>query len=81
MSEIKIDKGLKVTPPTNGNGGKPSRYPFRELSVGDSFFVNKTRNGGGSLVRYWNMNLAPKSFTLRTVTEKKVSGVRIWRVK
>jgi hypothetical protein len=79
ITEIKISKGIKLPPATQSNGAA-NRYPFKELNVGDSFFLNKSRNSGGSLVRYWNMSLAPKKFTLRTVTEKNVDGIRIWRI-
>jgi hypothetical protein len=81
VTDFHIDKRVKLPPATNFDASERIKYPFRGLQVGDSFFIpKKTREGGGSLVRYWNMNLSPKMFTLRTVTEKRIPGIRIWRI-
>lgn len=53
-------------------------YPFREMEIGDSFFVTATPvvNIHGCARRH-----RPKKFICRTVTENGVRGIRVWRVE
>lgn len=75
-SEFKIEKGIPITRPLNGPGSG-SKYPFKELEIGDSFLVpNKTTNAFAASVSYWGRRLKRK-FTSRA-TE---GGVRVWRIK
>lgn len=73
---ITIDKGLPV--PKRYKSGRPYMYPYEQMEIGDSFFVAKNRNGGGALVNHAK-KVTGHTFTLRTVTENGVKGVRIWR--
>lgn len=44
MSEqIKIDKNVKM-PPGHVRGGRPPKYPWRDMVVGDSFLVPESDN-------------------------------------
>lgn len=78
---FKIDKNVKMPP----KGQKPSKYPFQQMEVGDSFFVpnpkDKKRSPITSATHSANKKLAPKRFTSRTVTESGVMGMRIWRTQ
>lgn len=78
MSKIKIDKGVPIP---KAELGRNRKYPWDELQVGDSFFVpGKTRatfNGFASRFKKTH----GIHFTLRTVTENDIKGVRIWRIK
>lgn len=69
--EIKIDKNIPMPK-------LKIHYPFKELEIGDSFFVpgKKITDFGGSI-----NNAKPKKFTLKSVEEKGVKGIRIWRIK
>lgn len=75
---FKIEKGVSIPPVIrNGGGGAPSKYPFKEMAVGDSFSAplserrrviaaasaHKLRHGG--------------QFTARTLEDE----VRVWRIK
>lgn len=80
MRTIKIEKGIEI-PSRLRKSGKPSKYPFAQLEVGESFLVRTTskkskvnRQVGlcSSFRKY-----APKRFTSRTIAE----GVRIWRIE
>lgn len=62
---IKIDKNIPIPP----KRGRPKKYPFDEMEVGDSCLV-KTK---GVLSR----RIDGKRFTTRTVK----GGVRVWRVE
>ena len=69
---IKIDKGvpLPVTYTVN------LKYPWLEMEIGDSFFVNATQSRIGS--HAWQMgNRHNRKFTTRKVD----GGVRVWRVE
>lgn len=69
-----IEKGVPI-PPSSGGGRKP-KYPWREMKVGDSFFVEgepiKLRNSLYPLATRHNIKL-----TIRT----EGNGVRVWRVE
>jgi len=56
----------------------PSRsiYPFRDMEVGDSFFVKCHKNIYSTVTTH-NKRNAPKIFTAR----KEGSGFRVWRIK
>jgi len=67
----------------------PIKYPFKDMKVGDSFFLegNKADVVSGSIV-YWNKKLAPAKFVSRLFDEKGERfmkggkyGFRVFRVK
>lgn len=76
MSEIKIEKGVPIPAPSRRE--YVSKYPWRRLEVGDSFFA------ADKLISSMGIdNMRKKSgfnFTARTVTENGVKGVRVWRI-
>lgn len=76
---IKIDKGIPIPP---NPSGRPtgSKYPLRDMQVGDSFFVANTTSQRvcgtmGNLSKRVGIKVA-----IRKVTENGVAGVRVWRV-
>ena len=74
--EIKIDKNVELSPSMTGRS-KKSKYPFAELEIGDSFFVEgKTAGQFGG----WRNYHRPKKFSERTVIENGVKGLRVWRI-
>lgn len=72
--EVKVDKNIPITPNRGGRGG--TKYPFRKLEVGDSFFVPKKSGGMHKAAHSVGIKIAT-----RMVEEKGVRGVRIWRIK
>lgn len=68
--EIKIDKDIPI--PVGPMG---SKYPLGKLEVGDSFFIEGQKTLSGVFGQH-----KPKKFSVRTVTENGVKGVRVWRV-
>jgi hypothetical protein len=57
------------------------KHPWKEMEVGDSFFVaGTTVERLSSLAVRAGRRLAEK-FTCRTVKEQGVPGVRVWRVQ
>ncbi|MEY3082422.1 MAG: hypothetical protein RJA94_2407 [Pseudomonadota bacterium] len=71
MGVIEITKGLP-TP-----RGRKSKYPFREMEVGDSFF-----SPGSSVIGIHGCarRHRPMKFTCRSVVENGVAGIRVWRI-
>ena len=69
MTEIKIDDNVPM--PT-----RPKKHPLGQLEIGQSYFVAgmPSNNVTGNFVYH-----RPKKFTVRTVTENGVNGVRVWR--
>lgn len=72
----KIEKGVPL--PTRSTRRK---YPFRELGVGDSFFVPekdpKARRAVAQSIRTSFHRHKPKVFT----AHETPNGVRVWRIK
>ncbi|MFO1130747.1 MAG: hypothetical protein U1E16_01835 [Hyphomicrobiales bacterium] len=70
--EIEITKGL----PTPQRGR--SKYPFRDMELGDSFFAP-----GASVIGLHGCarRHRPMRFTCRTLVENGVAGVRVWRIR
>ena len=52
------------------------RYPYKEMDIGDSFFV-----GDGKLQVVCNANYrASKRLGMQFIARKEPEGVRVWRV-
>jgi len=70
--EIEITKGL----PTPHRGR--TKYPFRDMELGDSFFAP-----GASVIGLHGCarRHRPMRFTCRTLVENGVAGGRGWRIK
>ncbi len=72
-----IEKGVPL--PLPHRPVKPRKYPFAEMEVGDSVFIPTAYSQlVGNAAR--GPCYAPMKFTVRTVTENNVKGVRVWRV-
>ena len=75
---IKIEKGV----PVPKNITRKAKYPFREMEVGDSFFITdkvdaeRTRKKVSAAATMFCQN---KDYKFKTQTFD--SGVRIWRVE
>ena len=88
---IKVDKDVPT--PTYIRVGRPARYPWSEMGVGDSFFVpvseDRALHSLGQAVNGSRHSYCKKNArnggqylaTVRTVTEGGVEGVRAWRLK
>ena len=58
--------------------GRDSKYPFKDMEVGQSFFVSGTTTAGKETIYAYNYGRkAGKRFSARAVD----GGVRIWRVE
>ena len=67
--DIKIQKGVPIPPVRR-------KYPFREMQVGDSFFV-----AGGKPSVAGAISSATKTGRGRFRTAKEKGGLRVWRVE
>lgn len=77
---IKVDTGIPLPPPNHRNKencGK-AKYPFYEMSVGDSFFVKGV--GSTTLLSAARNYNKGKAFKVRYWVEGGEVGARIWRV-
>ena len=72
---MKIERNI---PPPEYTQDNRVKYPFRELKVGDSFFVDGKEKGHRA-------RAAARQMTVRTnitlLTRSENGGVRIWRIK
>lgn len=73
---IKIDKGVPIPEFKERRGPNP-KFPFRNMEVGDSFFVERIPEKIRQIVSLWNIKLKPKVFAYK----KEETGTRVWRVK
>ena len=69
--DIKIDSGVPLPEKANA-----TKYPFREMAVGDSFFVPGKKSGDFSGQVAQAKKATGFNFTTRTLD----GGVRVWRV-
>jgi hypothetical protein len=72
---IKIDKGIPIPP-----RGKGPKYPFAQMSIGDSFFVAESKNTLSSSSCQHAKRLGGK-FSMRATVEDGVTGYRVWRIE
>lgn len=78
---IKIDKGIEVAAKAK-RGVRPAKYPFKEMEVGDSFFVAKSAAPKEvSLRQHASKKLGVGCSAVRKITENGVEGFRVWRIK
>ena len=68
-----IEKGVPVPA---SSAGRPNTYPFKEMEVGDSFFVPNPKYAGV----YSSAKLAGVKVTSRRVNENGTDGLRVWRI-
>lgn len=74
-TEFKIEKGIPVPQHVHAN----RKYPFMDLSVGDSFFVKTTDLKKAHAVACSariNSKKSDKKFTAKQDSD----GVRVWRI-
>jgi hypothetical protein len=73
---IGIDKDIPI-PTDDRRNGTSSKYPFKSMNIGESFFVagKKIQNIGYAVTRAKKMY--GNDYTARTV----IGGVRVWRIK
>jgi len=77
MTEIQLDNDV----PVPSTSPRPTLYPFRDMEVGQSFFVpNKTPVQLSSSKAYATRRTGFR-FICRTVTDWDVKGTRVWRIK
>jgi len=70
---IQIDKDIPI--PCDGRNGK-SKYPFKDMEIGDSFYVEgKTAQQFANVKNYWAKKLK-KEFT----SKSEGHGCRTWRL-
>lgn len=68
--EFPIEQGIPIPRPQHVH-----KYPHAKLRVGESFFAPNVRKVGRP------DSLADRKFINRSVIEKGVKGVRVWRIK
>ena len=73
-----IDSNIEI-PKAKHNDVK---YPFRDLSIGDSFFVPDGDSLRGTISGFYTRaKTNGTSITIRLVTENGIDGHRVWRTK
>jgi hypothetical protein len=73
-TKYKIEKGIPIPP----REGRPPKFPFREMNVGESFLLDRPMKNASPLIHSYKKKLFNKDFTARTVGENQT---RIWRTK
>lgn len=84
MSELPIDSNVKIPKRAAPRlrQGRPEKYPWSRLQIGDSFFIGGRNAAMAALSAAYACNRRRKiKLVTRGVTENGIRGVRIWRVK
>ena len=80
LPPIPIDKGIPMPKLPHPHPRGRTRYPWREMEIGDSFFVTGTPQNLRSGFVYSSI-LAGIRITTSKVTENGVVGTRVWRTE
>ena len=87
MSEFKIEKGIPIPPKAQRGGNSAGRlgiYPWKEMEVGDSFFIPAGSRGEARVIQLRVGSAAKNQWTNhgRVITTRTMEGgVRVWRVE
>jgi len=78
VSEFKIEKGIPIP-----DGRSARKYPWREMGIGDSVFIQPA---AGRTLEQTRMALSnslrmARPFRFTTKVDKENNGVRIWRTE
>jgi hypothetical protein len=76
--KIKIEKGIPLPADVNK---EREYYPYREMKVGDSFFVEGVHSNDMCRKSYYFSVILKTRYTCKTVREGKKVGVRVWRLE
>lgn len=79
LPPIAIDKGIPLPKPNAPHPRGKTRYPWRQMEIGDSFFVTGTAVNLRSGFVYSSV-LAGIRITIRQCEVDGVKGARVWRV-
>lgn len=75
----KIEKDVPL--PKKGSG-RPRKYPFKDMEVGDSFFAKNDKGVTPILNRIQYLaSIYGRRYKYRFATRKVNNGVRCWRTK
>lgn len=77
--KMKIDKDIEI--PQRKKYVHATKYPWKEMNIGDSFFVGDVALSNMLTQVSRAKKLYNKNYIVRKWTEGKAFGVRIWRVK
>lgn len=75
MIEVKTDKGIPIPAKNTRNG--LCKYPFGQMEIGDSFFSPQLK---ANYMNGYVQRLKPRKFTVRTMVEGGIKGIRVWRI-
>lgn len=90
MGKIKIDKDIKMDEETRG---RPAIYPFKEMEIGDSIFIEGSNSvlesakasahayAKKTVASVWNGKTWTPTGRKRFVTKRENGGMRIGRVR
>lgn len=71
-----------IPAPTARTLTRASKYPFRVMKPGDSFFAENTKQGAlYQAARKASERIGGCKFVVRAVVERGVHGTRVWRVE
>ena len=76
MAKVEIEEGIPMPEGTSRGGG--SKYPWKDMEVGQSFFVTGTKSAPGTPKHISDEGL---KFRGRPDTKDGVEGFRVWRVE
>ena len=74
MAEFKIDKNVPMPKGVRGPG--KTKYPWREMEIGDSFLLPAECKYPDQFAGSPNKHMAPLRFAVRKTPE----GYRLWRI-
>lgn len=74
---IPIEKNI---PMPKNSAGKPKKYPFAEMAIGDSF-LNPNVDGKKNLIQQATCGFSRKHPGFKFATRREATGIRVWRIE
>lgn len=75
---MKIEKGIPIPEITQGQRGRKSMYPFKQMEIGDSVFFEGADSKSKQMAA---AKIYSKRYGIRLIGRTVDGGLRIWRVE
>jgi len=76
IMKVEINKNVQL--PKSWTGGRPAKYPWSELEIGDSFLMDTSHSATGLVKAYNKKQKKGKKIKIKTCLEN--GKRRVWRI-
>lgn len=77
---LQVDKGV-LLPASRQSSNRAPKYPWKQMSIGDSFFVPVEDMGRKEIIRKTVLSCAFRQKPMKFATRMQANGIRVWRIE